>query len=108
MAILDIRCPKCERRELDAVVFNLEYPQCDECQVVMQPTWERGMCASTPEWGQSQFFNGVDQHFESRSEKKRWLKENNYEEAGDSVGGARNNDGFKGTKFSYSGQSGRG
>jgi hypothetical protein len=32
----------------------------------------------------------------------------NYDPAGDPVGGARNNDGYKGTRFSFQGQPHRG
>jgi hypothetical protein len=59
---------------------------------------------NTPEWGHSRYVPSLDKTFDSRSDFRKELKRCHFEDAGDHVHGARNNDGFKGTKFSYAGQ----
>lgn len=42
------------------------------------------------EWGGPKFVTSLDRSFDSRSDLRRHLKQHGWEEAGDKVGGARN------------------
>lgn len=97
--IHDLRCKACQRLELDVVVGDRPYPVCPECN------GERDWVPSkltTDEWGQSRYFKSLDMEFQSKSDLKAYMRKNGVREAGDKVGGARNEDGFKGTVYSRS------
>lgn len=95
--IHDLRCRRCERLELDVAVGDRPYPACPECGGDRDWVPSR---LNTDEWGQSRFIRSLDREFSSKSELKAYLKANGAYEAGDKVGGARNEDRFKGTVYS--------
>jgi hypothetical protein len=51
---------------------------------------------------------GMPLRYTSTRERERKMRAMNYDPAGDKVHGARNEDHFKGTRFSFQGQSQRG
>jgi len=100
MPIHDLRCVACGKVEVDQIVFDRPYPLCtcggDRDWVPAKMT--------TDSWGGPRFVNGIDRYFDSRSDLKAYMRKNGVLEAGDRVGGARNNDGMKKTHFSYASQ----
>ena len=97
MPIHDLRCKRCEQIELDVPVRDRPYPVCSQCG------GERDWVPSkmrTDSWGQSRYFTSLDMTFDSKSSLKAYMKKAGIVEAGDAVGGARNQDHFKGTVYS--------
>lgn len=98
--IHDLRCKACARLELDVVVGDRPYPECPECGG--ERDWSPAR-VNTDLWGQSRVIASLDREFGSRSDLRRYMKENGLQEAGDKVGGARNEDRMRGTIFSGKG-----
>lgn len=95
--IHDLRCTVCKRLELDVRVCERPYPECPECGG--ERDWVPAK-VSTDEWGQSRFIASLDREFSSRSELRSYMRSEGLLEAGDKVGGARNEDRLRGTVFS--------
>lgn len=93
----DLRCKSCMRVEIDVVVFERPYPECPECGGPRDWVPSR---LNTDEWGQSRFIASLDREFDSKSALRAYRKANGLLEAGDRVGGARNEDRLRGTVFS--------
>lgn len=105
MPIHDLRCKRCGLLEVDVVVSERPYPRCPSCGG--ERDWQPSK-VTTHEWGQSRYFKSLDRAFSSRSELRSYMRENQCEEAGDKVGGARNEDHLRlGKSFSYAGQASR-
>ena len=105
MPIHDLRCTRCKLLEVDVIVSERPYPRCPACDG--ERDWVPAKVV-TQEWGQSRYFKSLDKSFSSRSEFRKYLKANHCEEAGDKVGGARNEDHLRlGKSFSYGGQAKR-
>lgn len=92
----DLRCKACQRMELDVIVFERPYPECPECGGARDWVPAR---VNTDEWGQSRFIKSLDLEFGSKGELRSYMKSNGLLEAGDKVGGARNEDRLRGTVF---------
>ena len=59
-------------------------------------------------WGAPKWVGGIEQRFDSKSEWRRELRRQGLSEAGDRVGGARNEEHLNlGKGFSYAGQGSR-
>jgi DNA-directed RNA polymerase subunit RPC12/RpoP len=101
MPIHDLRCVRCEEIEENVSVYRENYPKCPSCGG--KRTWVPAKM-TTDSWGGPRWVNGIDRYFDSRSDLKSYLKRNGVLEAGDAVGGARNNDGMKRSHFSYANQ----
>lgn len=101
----DLICPN-DHVQHDQMREYKKYGVCPECHESARPLWLSAPALDI--WGGPKFVKSLDRQFDSKSEMKRELKRCGVEPAGDTVGGARNNDGFKGSKFSYAGQSNRG
>ena len=97
MPIHDLRCKSCDQLELDVVVHDRPYPPCERCGG--ERDWVPARL-TTDEWGQSRYFKSLDMEFRHKSDLRAYMKKNHIREAGDRVGGSRNEDGFKGTVFS--------
>lgn len=89
MPTFDMICEACDLIEEDVFFLaNEEHRfKCPDCK--------RGMVKmpalfSTPEYGGPKYSVAADQVFASRSEEKAYWKANGFTEAGDKVGGARN------------------
>lgn len=93
----DLRCKACQRMELDVIVFERPYPECPECGGARDWVPAR---LNTDEWGQSRFIASLDREFASKADLRAYQKANGLLEAGDKVGGARNEDRLRGTVFS--------
>lgn len=115
MPIHDLHCTRCIRERFDVKIVGGEYPLC-RCGAPM--TWTPRM-VNTDVRGSEQTSRVLDEglsatgvnkplSFTSTRERERKMRAMGYEPAGDKVGGARNNDGFKGSLFSFQGQSRRG
>ena len=99
MRILDdYVCSKCKKAREELCSRDAP-PQC--CKQDMQRVVGT---VNHFEWGGPRtYLNCRDEPFSSRSELKAWQKENGLGEAGDKVGGARNEDRLKNNLFSYAG-----
>lgn len=98
MPILDrYVCDRCHAEE-DAWRDEL-VPECCGCDM------RKMFCTNTHEWGGPRTYRELrEEPFASRSEKNAWAKANGLEEAGDKVGGARNEDHRKlGKLYSHKG-----
>ena len=110
MPIHDLHCTRCVRERFDVVVSGTAYPLC-QCGAPM--TWTPAR-VQTDVRGSEQVSSvldeapGVPLRYTSTRERERKMRAMNYDPAGDKVGGARNNDGYKRTRFSFQGQPHRG
>ena len=91
MPTFDMICEVCDEIVEDAFFLaneahDLNCPQCNALMVKMPSLF------STPEYGGPRYSVAADQVFASRSEEKAYWKANGFTEAGDKVGGARNED----------------
>jgi len=100
----DLRCTTCEAEELDVPIVGGVFPPCD--------------CGGKREWIPRRFATDItggpfhstslDREFDSKSSLRAYLKQNGLQEAGDRVGGARNESHLRlGKSYSYKGQVGR-
>ena len=108
MPIHDVHCTRCVREQYDVQVVRGEYPIC-KCGAPMTWTPTR---FQTDVRGSEQVSRvldeapGVPLRFTSTREREKKMRAMNYEPAGDKVGGARNDDGYRGTIFLDGGRSG--
>jgi hypothetical protein len=89
-ALHDLRCENGHETH-DVLVSAGCFPACAICNQPMRPDysrWTRGL--ATDSWGGPRYFTSLDETFASRSELKAHLKRMGWMEAGDKVGGARN------------------
>ena len=105
MPVYDLICTNDHLQE-NAVRSYRKYGICPICHEDCRPYWKQ--CPAIDIWGGPQFVTSLDRQFDSKSELKETLKEYAMEPAGDRVGGARNEDGFKRSTYSYKGQARRG
>lgn len=84
MPIYDLTCPQGHRFEAYCKVDEL--PPCRVCE---RPTHRLPAIFNTDCWGGPRFVTSLDRSFDSRAELKGHLKRIGMEEAGDKVGGAR-------------------
>lgn len=100
---MDVACPSCDTERTNVRLERGEsYPLCD-CGTRME--WLPSGCTHF-EWGGPRFINGIDQHFNSRSDMLAYLKRNGLAQApeADKAHGARNEYGTLGASYSYRGQ----
>lgn len=103
MPVHDLLCTAGHIEE-NVPVRGRPYPPC-RCGAPRD--WMPTKC-NTDEWGQSRYFKSLDRTFGSKSELRQYMKEHHAQEAGDKVGGARNEDHLRlGKAFSFSGQTNR-
>ena len=101
--IHDLRCKGCDAEFPDQVVDPNDFPACPLCGG--ERTWVPAGFA-TDTWGSPRYIASLDQEFGSRSELRAHLRAHGLEEAGDRVGGARNESHLGlGKKFGFAGQS---
>lgn len=101
MPLYDMLCHDCEHVEVDAWRKCNEWGACESCgSANVKP---RPALFGTDCWGGPKYVSSLDREFDSRSDLKKFLKEHNFSEAGDRVGGARDEN--KKRIYSYSGQS---
>ena len=104
MIIHDLRCLSCGTVEPDVPCESGRYPSC--------------VCGGARTWVPTRFntditggpiyMRSLDREFDSKSSLRSYLKENGLQEAGDKVGGARNESHLNlGKGFSYKGMSRR-
>jgi hypothetical protein len=102
----DLRCLNCDATYKDQVVDTRRpgYGVCERCPGIL--TWiPAGFVADA--WGAPKYIQSFDQTFDSKSELRAYCKANAWEPAGDAVGGAKNREGFRNKRYSYSGQTRR-
>ena len=98
MMLDDYLCETCNSRSEG---WRDDPPRCRNCNRPMQ----RLIGGHNFEWGSPRLYRTLrEEPFSSRSEKNEWAKSNGFSEAGDKVGGARNEEhrGL-GKLFSYPG-----
>ena len=110
----DLYCTDCDARVWDVACEYQRYPGCASCGGRMAITWEGGQAPATDVYGSAQYSDASGQWHTSQREKIKYMKNaggklNNatvtgFEEAGDKVGGARNDTRFKRTGYSFAGQ----
>ena len=89
----------------DVFVDGDEYPTCGRCAVQMKNAITK---INADIWGAPQYHPALDMTFASKSDLRAHLKSRNLMEAGDKVGGARNEDYLGlGKRFSYKGKQNR-
>lgn len=93
MPLFDFVCPRCDITQ-EILFFGSEthHADCDRCG---KPMEKQMPLIHTPEWGGPQFDHAAQRQFGSRSEQQSYWKQNGFREAGDKVGGARNEDNLK-------------
>lgn len=102
MILRDLYCPGCDKTERDQFIEDEEYPPCGRCGKRMK-NWITKV--NTDTWGGPQYHPALDMHFASKSDLRKYMKERKLVEAGDKVGGARNEDYLGlGKRFSYEGK----
>lgn len=108
MIIHDLRCLECRDVAIDVACVNRPdgaMPLCPKCGGERQ--WIPAKL-NTDIWGSGQYVTSLNREFASKSDLKRYLRENGLSEAGDRKGGARNESHLNmGKTFSYKGQVGR-
>lgn len=110
MIVHDLRCKHCNEVEENVLcaadqVSKGKFPPCSKCRG--NRTWVPARI-NTDLWGQSTYVASLDREFGSKSELRAHLKANGLSEAGDRVGGARNESHLGlGKTFSYRGQGSR-
>jgi len=106
--IHDLRCLQCGAIATDVPCVRREdggFPLCPLCGGTR--TWIPAKL-NTDIWGSGQYVTSLDREFGSKSELRAHLRENGLSEAGDRVGGARNESHLNlGKTYSYNGQVGR-
>jgi hypothetical protein len=107
MPIHDLHCPGCGAEYFDVAVSYGEYGTCKLCNVDL--TWTpRGF--HTDVMGSEIVDNvlreapGVPLTYRSTRDREAKMKRLGFDPAGDKVGGARNDDGYKRSLWSYGGQ----
>ena len=104
MRIHDLRCLSCGSIEEDVICDSGSYPKC-ECGGAR--TWVPAR-VNTDITGGPVYYKSLDREFDSRSSLRSFLKANGLKEAGDRVGGARNESHLNlGKGYSYRGMSRR-
>jgi hypothetical protein len=109
MPIHDLRCDRCGRIDQDVALRGTR--RCPSCGRKMTIDFSRWRTVNTDIWGHPQYIASMpgegprgDGTF-SRSELKAWMRTNGMREAGDRVGGARNEEHLHlGKSYSYKGQ----
>lgn len=103
MVFHDLRCLACDARENDVLLDGgAPFPPCQLCGGAR--TWVPARL-NTDAWGQSTYVSSLDREFASRSDLRKYLSDNGLREAGDRVGGARNESHLRlGRATSYPGQ----
>jgi hypothetical protein len=91
MPTFDMLCKKCDSIYED-VFFLAGEAQVHICEGCGAMTNKMPALFSTPEYGGPQYSQAAGMTFGSRSEEKAYWKNNGFTEAGDKVGGARNED----------------
>ena len=91
MPTFDFYCKRCDVYKHDSFFMPGEehIQPCIMCDGDME---KLPSLFSTPEYGGPRYSVAADQTFSSRSEEKAYWKANGFTEAGDKVGGARNED----------------
>jgi len=104
--IHDLRCLACGAVEQDVLVpSNDAFTLCPLCGG--ERDWVPAKL-NTDAWGSPQYVASLDREFASKSDLRKHLKENGLQEAGDRVGGARNESHLGlGKGYSYRGQARR-
>lgn len=104
--IHDLRCIQCDIIYEDVhCVSGQPFPRSPCCQA--EQRWVPSKL-NTDITGGPVYYKSLDREFASKSELKGYLKSKGLSEAGDKVGGARNESHLNlGKGFSYSGQSSR-
>ena len=97
MRILDLRCAECGNEEIDVCITGDIYPPCG-CGGEMKFLPSK---LNSDVWGGPTYFKSLDMTFDSKSDLKRHLKENDLSECGDRVGGARTEDHLRCGKTLY-------
>ena len=84
-------CSVCESVAEDVFFLPGEEHEhnCPECNALMD---KMPSLFSTPEYGGPQWSQAAARTFDSRSEERAYWKQSGFTEAGDKVGGARNED----------------
>lgn len=103
-ALHDLHCTACSNTVENVLVEDCQYPDCELCGAAMD--WTPAQL-NTDVFGSEQYSEAAGRSFTSQRQKRNFMREAGYEEAGDKVGGARPEHRIKGTGFSYGGQSSR-
>lgn len=75
MAVLhDFQCPNCGLLEEFLVDYTQDTAECSYCGVESERVFTQ---LHTDSWGGPQYVASLDETFDSRSDLKSWLKENN-------------------------------
>ncbi len=110
MPIHDLRCKSCDAIETNVLVSVNQYGWCQKCGGPR--TWVP-FVPMTDVYGSTKTSEvlyediGKPATYSSRRELEKKMSRLGYSPCGDSVGGARNNDGYKGTSFSIAGKQSR-
>ena len=103
----DLYCIDCEETVFAVACEYQNYPDCASCGGEMQVSWEGGQAPCTDVYGHEQYSDATGMMHSSHGDKVRHMSENGFYEAGDKVGGARNEHRINGTGFSFPGQTRR-
>lgn len=109
MIVHDLRCNYCGKVEADVLCASNEVAKgrFPLCQCGGDRTWVPSR-VNTDITGGSFYVKSLDREFDSKSDLRSHLKANGLSEAGDRVGGARNESHLNlGKTFSYRGQGSR-
>ena len=101
-----LECRACGVTIEDAYVEVDALPPC-ECGKQLTIWWGHGQPPTTDVFGVPQYSDATGEVHSSQRDKVRHMKEWGFEEAGDKVGGARNDHTLKNSTFSFAGQTTR-
>ena len=111
-ALHDMRCTVCEAVELNQLVpSDGNYSPCAKCGG--KRTWIPSFVPMTDVYGSTKTSEilyeavGKPATYSSRRELERKMHAIGFDPCGDKVGGARNEDGYRGTSFSIAGKTTR-
>jgi hypothetical protein len=99
----DLRCGRCGTVRWNVASEFRKYPPCAKCGGKTHVTWEAGQPPATDVFGCATYSDATGEYHTSQRDKIRVMKEHGYEEAGDPVGGARNDHTLKNTAISAPG-----
>jgi hypothetical protein len=107
MPLHDLRCTACEAVRENVWVRGTDYPPCPSCGGRMDwlPFVPMTDCYGSTKTSEILYEDiGTPATYSSRRELERKMKRMNFEPCGDKVGGARNDDGYRGSSFSFAGK----
>jgi hypothetical protein len=97
----DLECVDCGTIYVHVPVEYGDYPPCELCGGATKVNWEHGQAPSTDVFGCPTYSDATGEFHSSQREKIKSMKKSGFFEAGDKVGGARNEHRISGTSYFF-------